>query len=179
MKSKFKKFISNPWTIAILSPIITAIIVACYKKVNIIEAIQLILNFLLILFTYKISIWVIVLSLAIIVFVLYCYIKITNISEEKEPEWLKYTHDTYKKWHFKWAYVYDYGKYRIDNIQPTCSCGCSLIHKDKLNNTYFSNGILFCPNCKKTYDMIDNDTINEFEAILLYNIKSKRQIRPT
>lgn len=173
MKSKLKTFITNPWTIAVLSPIITTLIVSFYKKVNIVEAIQLILKFLLTLFTYKISIWIIGLSLTITIFVFYFYIKITNINEEKEPEWLKYTYDTYKKWHFTWTYENYYGKYKIENIQPICSCGCRLIHKDRLNNTYYSNGILFCPNCKKTYDMIDNDIIDEFEAILQHNIKTR------
>ena len=173
MKSKFKKFILNPWTIAILSPIITTAIVVYFKKLNFIESVKLIYNFIVSIFNYKISIWIIVFSLAIIIFIFYCYMKITNISEEKEPEWLKYTHDTYKKWNFKWTYEKNYGKYNIENIQPICSCGCNLIHKDRLNNTYYGNGILFCPNCKKTYEVIGNDIINEFEAKLLYNIEKK------
>jgi hypothetical protein len=115
MKNKLKKLMTNSWTIAILAPIIVSIAVSWFNKVSIVDATKLIFNFMASILNYKISIWTIVLSLATIVFVFYCYIKISNISEEKEPEWLKYTHDTYRNWNFKWTYEKNYyGKYSIE-----------------------------------------------------------------
>lgn len=172
MKNKLNKLMSNSWTIAILAPIITTIIVACFKRVNIIEAIQLIFNFMEYIFNYKISIWVIIMTLSIIVIVFYCYIKITHISEEPKPKWLNYTQDTYKKWIFKWTYEKNYGKYSIENLQPVCSCGCGLIQKSQINSIYYGGGILYCPKCNSTYATIDNEIINEFKTILYHNIET-------
>lgn len=100
MLEKFKKILLNPWTIAILSPIITTAIVAIVKGIDFVDAIKYIVNIIKIILDYKISIKMIALIIILLYIVLRIYIKVLEIKEEQNPKWINYTKDTYKGWYF-------------------------------------------------------------------------------
>ena len=173
MVSKMKKIILNPWIIAVVAPMITTTLVAFIKKVNIIDAIKIVYKFLTSILNYKVSMWMVILFFAVIVFSLICYAKITESSEELQPKWINYTKDQYKEWYFKWKYEKIYGnQYRIEELRTICFCGCGLNRKDRVANTYYSNGVLLCPKCGKQYNMVDNEVLEELQVVLQHNIES-------
>ena len=94
--------------------------------------------------------------IALIIILLYIvlriYIKVLEIKEEQNPKWINYTKDTYKGWYFKWEYSKYYDTYSIKNLRTICECGCGLSNKRRHHNIYYSNGILVCPKCDRSYD---------------------------
>lgn len=169
---KIKKVLLNPWTIAILSPIITTVIVAIVKDINFIEAIKYIVNIIKIILDYKISVKMIALIVIILYIALRIYIKVLEFKEQQNPRWLNYTKDKYKEWYFKWEYGKYCNTYNIKNIRPICECGCGLTYKERHHNTYYSNGVLICPKCDNSYNAINDEIINDFKTILYHNIET-------
>lgn len=141
MLEKFNKILLNPWTIAILYPIITTVIVAIVKGIDFVDAIKYIVNIIKIILDYKISIKIIVLRI---------YINVLEIKEEQNPKWINYTKDTYKGWYFKWEYSKYYDTYSIKNLRPICECSCRLSNKRRHHNIYYSNVVLVCPKCDRS-----------------------------
>ena len=172
MLEKFKKILLNPWTIAILSPIITTAIVAIVKGIDFVDAIKYVVNIIKIILDYKISIKMIALIIILLYIVLRIYIKVLEIKEEQNPKWINYTKDTYKGWYFKWEYSKYYDTYSIKNLRPICECGCGLSNKRRHHNIYYSNGVLVCPKCDRSYDYIGEDVIKDFKTILYHNIET-------
>lgn len=172
MVQKFKRILLSPWTIAVLSPIITTSIVAIIKGINFIDAIKYIINIIKIVLDYKISVKTIAIIIILLYIVLRIYIKILELKEEGKPKWLNYTQDIYKGWHFKWEYTKGYDTYSIKNLRPICECGCGLSIKERHHNTYYSNGVLVCPKCDRTYNSIDEEIISDFKTILSHNIET-------
>jgi len=173
----FKKLLLNPWIIGVFTPIIALALAAVIKKINIIEAskwlFSTILNFTIDILTFKISIYVIVLISLGIFIAVKIYFKIDEVKEVNKSKWLAYTKNHYEKWNLTWQYDLQYdNKYQINNIRPICKCGCELIMKNKLGNISYGSGILFCPKCKNTYPLLDEDTLKDFRYILEYDIKN-------
>lgn len=171
MVQKFKKILLSPWVIAVLSPIITTSIVAIIKGINFIDAIKYIVNIIKIVLDYKISVKIIAIIILLYI-VLRIYIKILELKEEGKPKWLKYTQDIYKGWHFKWEYSKGYDTYSIKNLRLICEYGCGLSIKGRHYSTYYSNGVLVCPKCDRTYNSIDEEIISDFKTILSHNIET-------
>lgn len=174
MSNKLKKFISNPWLIAIVSPIITAGIFAFIKDINFIEASDIIWHFIKHILNYNISLKVIILVIVILFGGLKVYFKILDYKEEFTPDWLRYTMDKYKEWYFKWDYIKYGNKYTIENIRPICRCGCGLNRKSQHKNIYYGGGALVCPKCNNSYNIVSDDDMNDFRIILNHNIETKR-----
>lgn len=127
---------------------------------------------------YKISIWMIILFFMSIVLIFCCYVKITELKEDLETNWINYTEDKYKQWYFKWEYEKTYGnQYSIKDLRPICICGCGLNRKGQVGNTYYSNGVLLCPKCGKNYDTVNNEVLEEFMVLLQHNIETENYNR--
>ncbi|MBK5260954.1 MAG: hypothetical protein JJE17_00085 [Peptostreptococcaceae bacterium] len=168
--NRLKKFFLNPWTIGIGTSLIVTVITAWSKNINVLQAIKWLLSnifaFVVFLFTFKIPVYVILLSIFALVLIL-------HFIRDKNPkiEWLTYKQTNYKKWFFIWDYILDYNKkYSINNLRPICSCGCSLVKKTDLNGMRCFDGILYCPICKNTYPVLDQEVLDEVKCKIEHNI---------
>ncbi|HAT4256586.1 TPA: hypothetical protein I9065_003009 [Clostridium perfringens] len=185
MKRVFKKFFSNPWTIAIIPPLILAIItplwISWWKNMNLSESINFITEKLWNIFNYKLPLWLI---LIVVVFLIISLIVIDrllnslgnneNPSKTNYPDW----YYNFKEMNFKeWLFVWDYrltlnGSLEIVDLKPICTCRCDLLKKSRIGNTYYGTSVLQCPNCKKVYKNPTIDDLKELDCILRFKIKN-------
>lgn len=167
--SKLKNFLTNPWTIAAVAPIITLFLLKIVDSVTGSEILSWCLNFLVTIFSsiynflvaeYKWKFYQLVLLFisapAIGLFILWVLSKIRELKEELQPEWLSYTKDNFDNVIYKWEWWKGRNeKYQVSQISQHCSkCECHLI-----------NGK--CPNCNSTfYRYVKPDY--EVEALILH-----------
>lgn len=174
---KLKKTLSNPWTIAIVAPVITLILLKAVDLLTGTTILQWSLTLLGNIFSsiykfltakYEWRLYQLVLLFisvpALGIFILWIISKFQEAKEELKPEWFNYTQDNFNNVIYKWEWIKGYdGKYQIAQISPHCSnCECHLIH-DK------------CPNCNSRY--YNNIKENyEVEALILHrvNIMNKK-----
>ena len=177
-----KKLLSNPWAISILSPILVAIIISIYtalsKKINFLDALQLLSKtffaWIISFFTFSVPIYIILIVLILLLIALKIYVEISEVKTNNSPKWLTYTKTHYKNWIIRWEYRLDYNnKYHIENLRPICQCGCELTVKDRYKNTYYSIGIFVCPKCGNTYPPLEDDTLEDFNKILFHDINTE------
>lgn len=155
--------------VGVLTTVIAATVLKITSKITFNEIIKYINNIL----NYTVSVKTILIFLGVFLgIILVIFIFMNKDNENNDLEWLKYTKDTYKDWILEWRYnLINYRTYNIVNIHPICECGCKLTGKRKYGNTYYSNGILICPNCNKSYPMINEEAIEDFKLIIERNIK--------
>lgn len=180
MKKNLKKFLANQWTIAIIAPLLLAVVtpiwVSIWKKINIWESIKLIGIFLknvaINTLSYKVPVWIIIISIIAILLILIIIFKILYFKNSKPNWYYEFREMTREDWHFKWDYFFDSDKkaYSSRNIRPICSCKCSLIPKSNIGGDYYSEKRLLCPNCGKVYNIPNIETLNEVRALIDYTI---------
>lgn len=187
MKKFFKKFLSNPWSIAIISPLILAIItplwISWWKNINLSESINFITEKLWNIFNYRVPIWFI---LTVVIFLLISLIVIKILintlgntqssSKLKYPDWYySFKEMAFKEWLFTWKYdMYWYSDNKIEfsNLTPICYCKCNLVTKFQIENRYYTNGALQCPSCKKIYNIPTDEDIEEVKCLILHKINT-------
>lgn len=174
-----KKYFSNAWVIGILGSIIATFIIsaitAIYKKINIIQAIKQLLTWVIAFLTFRIPLYIILIVIVCIAIAAKICIVVLTAKECEKPKWLKYTKTKYKNWFMTWEYHLNYdNKYNIENLRPICECGCELSNRESINNVYYSVGVLVCPKCENTYPPIDSNALEDFNKILIHDIKNEK-----
>lgn len=146
-----KKFLKSTWLYFIVPLAVTVIgglILTKIENVNFLsgiwEFIKLLFNFIIHILTLKISFWIIML-LVIVLFIInkiMLMIKESEITTKKLYE--DYTEDYYNGLKYRWTWRKSYDGIYIADIFPICECGCTF------NYDMFDRD-LQCPDCKKTY----------------------------
>lgn len=171
---KTKEILTNPWTIAIVAPIVTLIIIKAIDLIFVTSILSGIINILLLIsknifnfLTAKYE-WelyqLVLLFLAgplIGIFVIWIFSKFEKSEVIKEPEWFNYKNDIFENVSYKWEW--DKGRdgtYHVSSIRAYCiKCNCQIIHER-------------CPNCKSTYyNKVKPDY--EIETLILHRIELK------
>lgn len=186
MLKKIKEILNNQWVVNICAPLIAAAIptvwISITQKVNLKDSIFIIVNFVKNILSFKISIWVMAIFIIIVFAILYIImsIKSTESNSRKYPDWY-YDFKTmnHKEWIFTWNYKIYYDKYEIENLRPICSCGCELVEKNRIRNTYFGVPRLVCPNCENDYSSPDYDTQKEVKHLIEYKVRTNNYIEET
>lgn len=178
-----KKFFKPIWLSFILPLLITVIggiFNAKLENINIISGIcnfiKLIFNSIIYLLNISIPVWVILTVIIIIIGVIYIIIKINDTGDDK-PKWYEeYTTDIYKKIKYSWYYYDNYGDLKIKNFRAVCNqCGGELISKQDGYSYYIENN--FCPNCNKLFDKPnESDTQEAFVYVTNKLIKKQKEI---
>lgn len=177
MLKNARKFLNNPWIIGIFTPIIATTIsttwISLTQKVSLKDSIFIIVNFVKSILSFKVSIWIIALSM-IIVFSIICIVRIIKTTYSNEhPKWYyDFKAMNYKEWIFTWNYEKLYDGYEIENLRPICSCGCELTDMNGLSYTHYSGSILKCPNCEKIYAYPTMQVIGSIKQLIGYKIKT-------
>jgi hypothetical protein len=170
--SKLKKTIMNPWTITVIAPLITIILLKIVDKVAgteilfwcwnvIISVFSSIYNYLITKYEWRLYQLILLFVSAPVIglFVLWVISKFQEVKEELEPEWFSYTQDTFDNVVYKWEWwKNNNGKYQISHILKYCSkCECHLISER-------------CPNCRSIYyGEVKPDS--EVEALILHRVR--------
>ena len=169
VKKIFFSIVGTAFTTAL-----STVLVAYIQNINFIDALKFIFDIIKKILTFQISIkvWTLIVVGIIVFLFLKAAIKVLD-HKDNALDFLNYTEDRYKEWHFKWEYYKGYdGKYHIKNINPICRCGCSLSLRQRNHNTYYTNGILVCPNCDTTYNSIESEIIEDLKRLICHNIET-------
>lgn len=180
---KVKKLLNNQWVVNICAPIIVAGIttfgVSLTQKVSLKDSIVIIVNFIKSILNFKVSIWVIGLSVIIAFTIIYIMlIMFAKSDSRKYPDWY-YDFKTikYKEWTWAWIYEMYSNKYEIKNLRPICSCGCGLVERSRLDNMHFNPPRLVCPNCKTIYNSPEYATEKEVKHLIEYKVRTNTYIK--
>jgi hypothetical protein len=135
-------------------------------------------HFIISLINYRISLWIIILSLILFYFFKKIYTKI-NIAEPPQlPEWINYREAVFKKWRWKWDWILNCkGDYQISNLVPYCNkCNCRLTNISSLRGTCYK-----CPMCEDVYGGIHGKYSENFteskvdiESLILNTIEEEK-----
>ncbi|MDD4681468.1 MAG: hypothetical protein PHP79_11440 [Clostridia bacterium] len=174
------KIFKNPWAITVLGGVVvfllTSILNSIIQNVNYIKSAKNIIIFIFEIFKsiliFKVPIWIVLLCLCGLIFVLYIVFEWQNI--ENKPRWMNYKSDCFFEWLFAWEYSDYLGTCNITRLRPICSnCRCELSRGNE-KESFYSQEIMYCPDCGKKFKMLTDNTINDVEKIIINRIKSNK-----
>jgi Ca2+/Na+ antiporter len=177
MNEKLKKMVQNPLSLSIGSSVVATLIasgiLSIFSNNTFINSIKIVLikvlKFILLIFTFKISVWIILISIGFIVFILWVWNK---TSEASKPDFFNYTTEDFKRWRLVWDYGKNYnGKYEIKNLRPICLCKCEL--SDRRNNRTGEKE-LYCPSCGKVFEMFYREDLIDANKIVEHKINTRK-----
>ena len=132
---KYLKTIFLIFIIPIVTGIISGVITSKVENIDFVSALSVIIkktfSFILKILTLKISIWIVL----IILFVVIGVIKILNLisdnnndieakKEELKKVFKNYTEDYYDGIKYVWDWYEMYNGIKMTNLHPVCECGC-------------------------------------------------------
>jgi hypothetical protein len=177
--SKLKKFLYNPWTIALGTPFLLFLSGVIYNSLknnlnifkSVLSVLDIIGNFFYTIMTYKLYVWVVLVIIVFLLIGLFCIgVIIGTKNKNKENTWQKYHYFEYKKWLFTWDYSRTIQGLEIYNLHIVCkNCRCELSQDETyINGSYYSN--YYCPNCNSKYEYINQTIIDNVRKIIYHNI---------
>lgn len=180
MKNKIKNFFMHPWIVGIGTGtvvLILTVLVDLITAVKIFSTLQKVITVIwkaiLAFLNYKLKVWWVLIGLAVVVFVLYLFVKYNEyeqkLKENNKPPFLEYTQDYILGYNWKWVWEKDiYGKYGAENLQPVCShCKTPLVDDWGV----YGRGCK-CLRCNKIY----NGSMPDFDHVKMMihdNVKRK------
>lgn len=168
-----KKIIKSTWTLFLLPVFVTIIgglVQAKIENVNILEGM---LNFLkwifrsiIFILNVNIPLWVL-LIIGIILFIILFIIAIIANNNINHKKWYEdYTDDFYNDIRYAWEYSEVYNKFKIENFRPVCNrCKGELIQRENIGNHYYGMKKNYCPNCNI---ILENPNFEEIETAHIY-----------
>ena len=132
-----KKFIKNPWVIAVGSTVIGGVLLSFVldwiKGVDWLSTLKVVIKFIaniiVTFLNFELKVWWVLVAIALLFVALIIYSKILDTKEKNNPiSFLSYTKDFAVGYTWEWEYrKTNYGKYTISNLHPVCSkCGMIL-----------------------------------------------------
>ena len=172
-----KKFMKNPWVLAIGSTVIGGILLAFVldwiKGVDWLSTFKTIVNFIVnaivTFLNLKLKVWWVLVAVALLFVALIIYSKILDAKEKNnQVPFLAYTKDSLLGYTWEWEYIKTYdGKYTITNLHPVCSkCGMRL----KQGGSFGLQ--MHCVRCNKSKDW-KSDYLTDAQLLIEDNIKKK------
>lgn len=135
---RIKNWLKSPLGAGIATTVLAFILSVIYDLLKnepvltlVSQILQNVLNFILFILNFQLSVWLILLVVAAIIFVIYILYKIDERKEPPLPPFIDYTSDTLMdiKWRWRWERMSD-GKYDITNLQPMCRYCDSPLYED-------------------------------------------------
>lgn len=172
-----KKFLKNPWVLAIGSTVIGGILLSFVmdwiNKVDLLStlkaALQFMGNAILAFLNFELKVWWVLLALALLFVALLIYSKILDAKQQDTPiPFLTYTKDSMLGYTWEWDYQKTYdGKYTISNLHPVCTkCGMRL----RQGGSYGLQ--MKCVRCNTNKDW-KSDYLTDATLLIEDNIKKK------
>lgn len=138
MKSKFNKFIMNPWTISVgsgLFVLLVTVVIDVVSADKIFSTIKKIMgtiwSAILAFLNFELKVWWLLIGIAMLMLGLYIWVKYLDQKQavSNKPKFLEYTHDTILGYKWKWIWGKDtFGRYNIMQLHPICShCDTPLV----------------------------------------------------
>ena len=138
MKSKWKKIMMNPWTVAIGSGLVLSLISVINDLINkkqvfsTISAIfTKICNIFIAILNYRIKVWWLLVGVIILILIFVLILKYLDYKTVKSdiPDFTEYVQDEILEYKWRWTWEKNiYGKYCIGNLHPICSrCNTPLV----------------------------------------------------
>lgn len=132
-----KKFLKNPWVLAIGSTVIGGVLLSFVldwiKGVDWLSTLKTVVNFIInavvAFLNFELKVWWVLVAIALLFAALIIYSKILDAKQKDTPiPFLTYTKDSMLGYAWEWEYQKTYdGKYSIANLHPVCSkCGMIL-----------------------------------------------------
>ena len=175
-----KKIIKSTWTLFLLPILVTIIgglVEAKIESVNILEGmlnfLKWIFNGIIFILNINIPLWILLMIGIILLALLFIIAKITsnNVSAKKWYE--DYTDDFFNGIRYAWEYSESYNKFKIENFRPVCNkCKGELIPRKSIGNHYYAMEKNYCPNCDK---ILEKPSFEEIETAHVYAINKLKK----
>jgi len=126
-KSRLKRFLYNPWIVAIVSSIIVAHLLGIFTEFRIFQKITELINVIFEIswnvLSYKIPLWLGLLGIPLTIGTIYLLVLTdTRREQQQTPQFHSYTQDEIENYLWKWNYSLTN---RIVNLRPICPiCEC-------------------------------------------------------
>lgn len=175
MKKTKSKFWNNPWVVSIVSGLFVLLITIIVDLITaemifstIKNAISAVWSAILELLNFNLKVWWVILSIVIITFGLFIFIKHKN-AKMSPPDFLQYTKDSILgfTWKWRWGKNY-YGKYEIEELHPICpQCDTPLVQEH--------SGYGFIYRCLRCGKKIHNEypEIDNVKMLIADNVRRK------
>lgn len=166
-----KKIWSNVWIIGIVSGALATLLADFLKQIPLFSTLKTIPGLLLLILTFKISLWIILTVLFIGCLFIYLYLKFNKEDESPNFPFLAYKEDQFKtKWKWDWE-LNSLKKWEIVNLRTYCSnCNTRLAYSQGA----FSDATGKCPKCETMFGVgmlnpIDN--LNDVKLMIYDKIE--------
>jgi hypothetical protein len=167
------KWINKPWTIgigtALIGGLLPPIIYDYCKKYTFLTTIKSFLNFTYVVIfkvlNWNIKFWWILLFVVICLGVLYIAFGRSN-ENIKQPEFLEYKNDKFKKWRWSWEWIWDSksNTWLLINLRAYCpKCDTGMIcGRDRT----WGSLVYECPRCEYAVSEEDGDKAYQIEKLI-------------
>ena len=177
MKPKTKASIITA-VVAVAINVISSIIYSLVQDVDFatafIELWKIIIDFIVSVLSFKITIWQLLIGIFLFVLALLIYESKTKKNEQEIPDFMQYTSGIYKGINYHWELDRYSNTLRINNIQPICDCGSFLTTKRNYRNAHYGQPKLYCVNCDKIIEPQFDQEILEDAKLYFGNILNKK-----
>jgi hypothetical protein len=129
--------------------------------------------------TYKIQIWVVLISIATVIGLLALYAKLLRPKapvEPSKPEFTKYKKDVFKNWTWRWDWKYNVANgWVITNLTPFCPNDDVQL----LGSNSFFDSSWYCPKCDKQYNRFSDpvEYHGDTEVLILDKVNKKTYLK--
>lgn len=173
-----KKFIKNPWVIAVGSTVIGGVLLSFVldwiKGVDWLSTLKVVAKFIadtiISVLNFEIKVWWLLVAIALIVVGLIIFVKILDFKDKTNPiPFLSYTKDSVLEYTWEWEYrKTSDGKYTISNLHPVCS-KCGMILKQGYTGYGMEMQCLRCNTSQRWEDRYRDDA----QMLIEDNIKKQ------
>ncbi|MGB4658921.1 MAG: hypothetical protein WBI07_07070 [Mobilitalea sp.] len=172
-----KKILKSPWTISIVTMIISFLLTVIYDLIKGKEIFSTIGRFFLAVWKvviaflfFDIKVWWIIVGIAFIVLMLYLVSRRLDKKNTQKPDFTSYKMDRFNKWKWSWSWKYiNYSKqWEISDLIAHCpKCNTPMQHD--VYEEYFK-----CPRCKFQPPYDDFEKSYEVSAVIIDNVNQQK-----
>ena len=172
-----RRFRKSTWALALVPVILSAILTAIYDAIKdkpILSTlwiwIKTFCSWVVSFLNFELKVWWVLLGIALIIFVLFIIIKLSENTDKFKPEFASYKEDIFAGWKWSWEWHFNTykGSWQVDNLQAHCpECDTPMFHDDYDRNFQ-------CPRCGFRTDCFsEHKNRHEVEAIIIDNVNRK------
>lgn len=173
-----RRFWKSPWALALVPVVFGTILTAIYDAIKdkpilstLWEGLKTVFGWIISFLNFELKVWWVLLGIALIIFVLFIIIKLSENTDKFKPEFASYKEDVFAGWKWTWEWRFNNykGSWQITNLQAHCpECDTPMFH-DQYDRDFQ------CPRCDFCTDYrSSHKRRNEIEAIIIDNVKRQK-----
>ena len=170
MKEKINKIWKDPVGATLISAGVLALLGWLGDKLTdgwVLSALKTVWGWINVVLFFEIAVIWIIIGVIVIISIIYIYLRASDSQspQNKKPDFLSYTEDTFNGYKYSWDWDYSkyYGKYSVGELSVLCSeCETPMM---------WNPNVYYCPRCNKKVEHYKLKLNSDIEAIIVDNIK--------